>query len=205
MTVDIRNLDAQQLDALRELANMGAGHAATALSELTGRTIGMDVPEVSVVAAADVQAVLGHADEPLTAVSMEVRGEISARIVQVFPAPTAARLMHLVLAEPELQPAGELHEHHLVTLQEIGSALVAAYLQAVSTLLGQPLDASPPDLHTGAAGGLLHEVLAPRDGAAEQVVCVNARLLVGTERLPAHVLLVPDRASLGVLFRILAW
>jgi chemotaxis protein CheY-P-specific phosphatase CheC len=97
------------------------------------------------------------------------------------------------------------HDQHQGALAEIGRALVDAYLQAVSTLLGHPLDASSPALHAGAAGGLLHEVLAPRNGGSEPVVCVNARLLVGAERLPAHVLLLPDEASVGVLLRLLTW
>ena len=48
---DVRDLKALQLDALREVANIGAGHAATALSQMTNRTIMISVPEVNILRA----------------------------------------------------------------------------------------------------------------------------------------------------------
>jgi chemotaxis protein CheC len=205
MTVDVRHLDPQQLDVLRELANMGAGHAATALSELTGRVIGMEVPEVSVVPAVEVEGVLGPAEGPLTAVLMDVIGDLSARIVQVFPGPTSVRLNSIVLGEPELVLPTQLRARHYHELQDIGETLVAAYLNAVSMVVGKALRAAPSSVHTGAPHGLLGQLLLEGNGAGECVVCVNTRLLVGADRLPAHVLLIPDDASLGVLFRLLQW
>ena len=205
MTLDIRRLNAEQLDVLRELANMGAGHAATALSELTSRAIGMDVPEVSVVPTADVAGVLGEADGPLTAVLMDVRGNINARIVQVLPGRTAERLTSIVLGELEVVfPAG-FGERHYDALEEIGEVVVGAYLNAVSVLLGQPLMPSPPNLRTGMTDGLLSSLLLEQEGAGGWVVCVNARLLIGDERLPAHVLLIPDDGAIAIMLHVLKW
>jgi chemotaxis protein CheC len=202
---DLRSLTPLHLDALREVANMGAGHAATALSELTSRVIGMEVPEVSVVPATSVEEVLGEAEGPLTAVLMDVLGELNGRIVQVFPGPTAVRLTSIVLSEPALVATTQLRERHYRELQEIGKTLVAAYLNAVSMLLGQVLSASPPTVQTGAPRGLLGRLVQEASPGAEFVVCVNARLLIGADRLRAHLLLIPDHASLAVLFRLLRW
>ena len=47
MDEDILKLTAMQLDALREIGNVGAGNAATALSQILNRKIGMTVPTVS--------------------------------------------------------------------------------------------------------------------------------------------------------------
>jgi len=52
--IDVRELDALQIDALREVANIGAGHAATALSQMTNRRIGVNVPEIRIVRLEDV-------------------------------------------------------------------------------------------------------------------------------------------------------
>ena len=89
--MDIRGLDAQQLDAMREIANIGAGHAATALSQMTDRVIMIEVPEVRVLPLEDVDRVLGEPDDVMAAVMMRVLGDITGRTVQVFPGPTAVR------------------------------------------------------------------------------------------------------------------
>ena len=60
---DVRDLKELQLDALREVANIGAGHAATALSQMTNRTIMIAVPEVNVRALEDVTDLVGRDDD----------------------------------------------------------------------------------------------------------------------------------------------
>ena len=101
--------------------------------------------------------------------------------------------------------ATQLGERHYRELAEVGQTLVAAYLNAVSMLVGSVLRASPPSLRTGAPHGLLNGIVQEQSGGAECIVCVTTRLLIGADRLPAHVLLIPDDASLAVLFRLLKW
>ena len=59
MTDDILNLSGMQLDALREIGNVGAGNSATALSQIIQRKIDMSVPQVSILPLADVPDVVG--------------------------------------------------------------------------------------------------------------------------------------------------
>lgn len=205
MTTDPRNLSPAQLDLLRELANMGAGHAATALSRLTNRVIGMEVPEVELLPTPDVAALLGEEDAPLAAVQMDVAGDLNARIAQVFPGHTARRLTSIALAEPEVHFPARFDERRYHALQDIGREVVQAYLNAVSEFLGRRLLPSPPRVWTGGPDGLLDGLLAEHGSRREYVVCVKARLLIGADRLPAHVLLIPDEVSLTVILRALPW
>jgi chemotaxis protein CheC len=82
--MDLRSLDAPQLDAVREVANIGAGHAATALSRMTDRVIMINVPDVSIIRLEDVDRVVGEPDTVIAAVMMKVLGDITGRMVQVF-------------------------------------------------------------------------------------------------------------------------
>ena len=68
--IDVRELGHLQLDALREVANIGAGHAATALSQLIGRRIAVDVPQIQVVRLEEVAGLTGREDETVAAVLM---------------------------------------------------------------------------------------------------------------------------------------
>ena len=69
---DIRSLKALQLDALREVANIGAGHAATALSQMIGGTIMISVPTINVSRLEEVPPQVSAPEEPVAAVLMSM-------------------------------------------------------------------------------------------------------------------------------------
>ena len=89
---DIRSLQPMQLDALREVANIGAGHAATALSQMTGQTIMISVPEINIAPLEDVPPQLSDPEEPVAAVLMHMLGDLAGHTLLVFPKPTAHQL-----------------------------------------------------------------------------------------------------------------
>ena len=86
---DLRSLKALQLDALREVANIGAGHAATALSQMIGQTIMISVPTINVARLEDIPPQMSAPDEPVAAVLMHMLGDLTGRTLLVFPKPTA--------------------------------------------------------------------------------------------------------------------
>ena len=88
---DLRSLKALQLDALREVANIGAGHAATALSQMVGQTIMISVPTINIARLEDVPPQVGEPDQPVAAVLMHMLGDLTGRTLLVFPRRTADR------------------------------------------------------------------------------------------------------------------
>ena len=98
---DIRSLKPNQLDALREVANIGAGHAATALSQMTGCTIMISVPTINIARLEDVPPQVSGPEEPVAAVLMHMLGDLTGRTLLVFPKPTAIRMSELMLRSPQ--------------------------------------------------------------------------------------------------------
>src|SRR4051812_17161024 len=98
---DLRSLKAIQLDALREVANIGAGHAATALSTMTGGTIMISVPRINVARLEEVPPQISAPEEPVAAVLMHMLGDLTGRTLLVFPKPTAIRMAELMLRRPQ--------------------------------------------------------------------------------------------------------
>src|SRR5512146_59504 len=94
---DIRSLKALQLDALREVANIGAGHAATALSQMIGGTIMISVPTINIARLEDVPPQVSAPEEPVAAVLMHMMGDLTGRTLLVFPKATAVRLAQLLM------------------------------------------------------------------------------------------------------------
>src|SRR5213594_2917417 len=79
---DVRDLKALQLDALKEVANIGAGHAATALSQLTHRRIMISVPEINIARLEEVPSLIGDPQEVVAAVLMHMLGDLTGHVHQ---------------------------------------------------------------------------------------------------------------------------
>src|SRR5436190_20962376 len=97
---DVRDLKALQLDALKEVANIGAGHAATALSQLTHRRIMISVPEINIARLEEVPGLIGDSQEVVAAVLMHMLGDLTGRTLLLFPEPVARQLCAMLLKRP---------------------------------------------------------------------------------------------------------
>lgn len=194
-------LSGQELDALREVANIGAAHAATALSTMLSTTIMISVPRVHVVPPRDVAPLVSAQEEPVVAVLLQMLGDLTGRTLLVFPTATAQRLVGLLLhRDRDATPLDTLEES---AISEVGNILSSAYMNALSDFFGMLLLPSPPKLSMGSSASM---VIAAHDQAgarADQVFCVESelRLTEIDERLRAFFLLLPDAASLDVMLR----
>src|SRR5919206_1831268 len=123
---DLLSLKENQLDALRETANIGAGHAATALSQMTGGTIMISVPTITISALEDVPSQIMDSEEPIAAVLMHMLGDLTGRTLLVFPRPTALRLAQIMLRRPRgsSRDLGDLEQS---AIKEAGNILSGAY------------------------------------------------------------------------------
>ncbi len=203
--IDVRELDALQIDALREVANIGAGHAATALSQMTSRRIGVDVPEIRVVRLEDVPELIGDAESPVAAVLMQTLGDAPGRTVQLFPARSASRIAAILLGREQVpfpEGFGELEQS---LLKEVANILVGAYLSALSDFLGMVLIMSVPALAIDQAGAILSSTYLNFAEEADYVLCIDTQLTLAEQQEPlrAHFLFVPDMVSLRVILRAL--
>ncbi len=126
---DVRELHALQRDALREVANIGAGHAATALSQLTNRRIMISVPEVNITRLEEVPEILGKADDVVAAVLMHMMGDLTGRTLVLFPESSARQLCDILLRRP-LGTTTAFAEMEQSGLKEVGNILSSAYMNA---------------------------------------------------------------------------
>src|SRR5690242_17385262 len=128
-------LKERQLDALREPANIGAGHAATALSQMTSSTIMITAPTITAAALEDGPSQIEDGEEPIAAVLMHMMGDVTGRALLVFPRPTAIRLAQLMLRRP-LDPTGQFGELEQSAVKVAGNILSGAYMNALGEFMG---------------------------------------------------------------------
>lgn len=195
---DVRNLSRAALDALREVANIGAGHAATALSEITGQRIMISVPQINVTAIEDVPNQIGAAEEPVAAVAIRVEGDLAGLTLLVFPQPTAHRIASLMMGGRAVAQLGAIEES---ALKEAGNILSAAYLNALAEFLGMRILNSPPQLAVDMSDAVLSSTYVETSGGASHVFCVESEFQLQNDVAPLRgfFLLLPDPASLRAM------
>jgi chemotaxis protein CheC len=199
---DIRSLKANQLDALREVANIGAAHAATALSTMTGSTIMISVPRINIARLEEVPPQIAAPEEPVAAVLMNMLGDLTGRTLLVFPNPTAVRLSELMLRRPKGSAAG-LGELEQSAIKEAGNILSGAYMNALSDFMGMMLLPSPPSLAVDMSSAVLSTAYLQFGSDRDYVFCVESEFYMKDidEHLRGYFLLLPDFASLQAILR----
>ena len=199
---DIRSLKALQLDALREVANIGAGHAATALSQMINSTIMISVPTINVTRLEEVPPQIAEPEEPVAAVLMQMMGDLTGRTLLVFPKQTASRLAEMMLRRPA-GSSTELGEMEQSAIKEAGNILSSAYMNALSDFMGMMLLPSPPTLAIDMSTAVLTTAYLQFGTDRDYVFCVESEFFMHDvgERLRGFFLQLPDPASLQAIMR----
>lgn len=194
-------MSSARLDALREVANIGAGHAATALSTLTGTRIMISVPMVNVIPPGDFVPEIAP-EEEVVAVQMAMSGNITGRTIFLLPILAGLRLAERMLrrARGTSPSLGKLEQS---ALKEAGNILAGAHITALSEFLDMRLMLSPPVLSTGDTPHALDAIgdHAPRSEAP--ILCVETEFFLEdpAESLHGFFLLVPDSDAFDAIFR----
>lgn len=197
---NMQTLSDLQRDALREVANIGAAHAATALSLMTATRIMISVPRITVAALAELAPMISRSNELIALVPMEMTGSLTGHTILAFPLPTARRLASLMLtcAVPE---SDELSPLESSALTEAGNILAGAYMTALSEFMNMTLLPSPPSLTVGPAREALAETAWATGHTGGYVFCVETEFLIDQTdgSLPGYFLLLPDAQSLTAM------
>src|SRR3954453_17367549 len=137
-----------QLDALRELANIGSGTAGTALSQMLGRSVDISVPNALVLPLAEAVEAVGPAEQEVTGVAIPLAGDMDAVVLLVFPVEDAGTLAGMLGVEAGTEDA-------LSALGEIGNILSASYIGSLGAMTGLELDPTPPPTGTEKVGAIV--------------------------------------------------
>jgi chemotaxis protein CheC len=186
----------QQLDALRELANIGSGTAGTALSSLLGRPIDLSVPNAKALDLADAVEAAGDPEDVVWGVVVPVTGQVGATALLVIPDADAATICAILGVEADTETGRS-------ALGEIGNIMVSSYVGALATMTGFVLDLRPPESTRDMLGAVVTSVLAARTDAHELALVLDSELMVGGEACTLSFMLLPTPAGVaGLLQRI---
>ena len=176
-------LSSIQLDALREVGNIGAGHAATVLSQLLKKKVIMTVPRVNLLSLSEACDFIGGPEQPMVGVYLRVYGEAPSKILYLFPKEQALFLAGLLMGENS-KIRNILGELEVSALKEIGNILTGAYVNAFANFTGIQMLSSVPAL-------------------AYDVALIETELTACELNISGHFFLIPDPGSLGTILEML--
>jgi len=174
-----------QLDALRELANIGSGTAATALSSMIARSVDISVPTALALPLADMVDALGEPDAVVTSVVLPVVGDLEAIAVLLFSPDDASALCELLGVDAD-------SEVGLSALAEIGNILGTAYIGALSTMTALELEPRPPMTTTDMLGAIVSSVLAAGAQENDTALLLDSQLTVDGAECSLTFMLAPS-------------
>ena len=197
---DVRDLKELQLDALREVANIGGGHAATALSQMTNRRIMISVPKIFVSHLDEVSGQIFDPGDPVAGVLMHMMGDLTGRTLLLVPEANATVLCDLLMSRAvgTTQHLGVLEQS---ALKEAGNILGAAYLNALSDFMKMMVLPSVPSLVIDAAGAVVSSAYLNFGRERDYVFCIETQFEFDEAGriLPGYFLLLPDLVSLRAI------
>lgn len=189
-----------QLDALKEIGNVGAGNAATALSQIINRKIDMSVPQVSILPLGDVPDVVGGPEVMVAGVYLRVFGPAPGSILFLLPRDSAFYLVDTLMGRNE-KTTNTLDDMDESALLEIGNILAGAYLNALSYFTKFTLLPSIPALAMDMAGAILSIILIQLGQMGDHALVIETEFTTENEGVKGHFFLIPDPGSLGTILQ----
>ena len=198
----MKKLDHIQKDALKEVSNIGSGHAATALSELTGQKVTIDIPVISVEPLSEVFRRGSGSGSIILGVRIDLSGDIVGRTLLFFAKEDAARFCDCLMRRP-VGSGGELSELDRSGLREVSNILTCAYMNALGEMLGFMVVPTTPTLIIGSSSDLMSALDGPGGGDDEMAAIIENefRFQGSADSLKGYFLLLPDDDSLQAMFR----
>lgn len=186
-----QDLTTLQLDALSEVGNIGAGNAATALSQLINKKIDMTVPAINIVPFDDIFSSIGG-DEIVVGVIVRVLGEIPGNILFVFEKDTALNLVEILTGSKEEY----LSDMGNSVICEIGNIISSSYMNAIAKFTGLTVMPSVPAVTYDMLGAILSTTFIESGQFDDYVLDIETLFIQNNAEISGHFYYVPMPGSL---------
>jgi len=153
--IDLNRINSFEYDVLKEIGNIGAGNATTALSQMINKKVNMKVPKVDLLEFNELSDIVGGAEKPVVGILFTLDGNINGMMMFMLDVDASKHLVNLLLGEAFVSDSGEFSEMELSALNEIGNIIAGAYLSSLSALTNLKIVSSIPYMAIDMAGAIL--------------------------------------------------
>jgi len=196
--MDYCELSSIQLDVLQEVGNIGAGNAATALSELLNEKVDMTVPAVNIVPFDDIFSKVG-VEKVVVSVIVRVLGDIPGNILFTIEKEAALNIISSLIGEKQEQ----ITELGSSALCEIGNIIASSFMNAIAKLTNLTVKASVPAVAVDMMAAILSTTYIESGQFDEYVLDLETQFLQENQKMNGHFYYIPMPGSLEKIFNSL--
>ena len=189
----LNEVNEKYFDVLKEIGNIGAGNATTAIANMLGLRIDMSVPEVAFLPVEELGSAIGAEDEIIVGIMLGVEADIDGSMMFLMDMPSAHHIVNKLMMRPDdyCEPFDEMD---LSAIKEIGNIIAGSYLSALSGLTNLTIVPSVPFVAVDMAAAIL-SVPAVQFG-----IFGDNALMINTEfsddlGIKGHFILMPEEDS----------
>lgn len=191
-------MNSPRMDLLKELGNIGAGHATTALSQmLNGQKLQLVVPQADLLPFEDMASLI-DGEQEVVGIYIQITGDITGHMAFVLPVNSALMLVRLLTFDE----SGELNELALSALQEVGNIMITSYLNALASMTNLMLAPSVPGVAVDMAGAVWQSILAGAQ-VADSVTLIRTDFYTDDVAIEGHIIFLPDEEDFNRIVRLL--
>lgn len=194
-------LNEVQADVLREFGNIGAGHAATALSVLLRDEVRMSVTSAKIVSFDEIANVVGGQEAIVVGVFLRMSGDLSGNMFLLLSLHSAKQLLARLL--DVRKEFDDFTDIEVSALSEVGNILGGSYLNAISKLCALHMNQSVPAVAIDMAGAILDIGILMSGEASDSAILINTSIWQGESNIDGHFFLLPDPDSTDPLLKAL--
>jgi len=188
-----------EIDALTEVCSIGAGHAATALSQLLDRKVTISVPEFAIVGLSDLPEVMGGAETRATAVYVRVLGAVNGNMLFMLSQESAISLAAILRGH---EPGGDQPTStDRKIIKQAGAVTISSYLSALTRFLDVPLIPSEASIADDMVGAILDIVIAELGARADYGLMVKTEFIDESASIAARICFLPDPEAQQVILK----
>lgn len=191
-----------QMDVLKEVGNIGAGHAATALSTLLDKPVDMLVPKVRLVPFEEVADTVGGNEKIILAIFLRVEGETSGNMFFLLSLESAKRMLQSI-AGIEVEDSEHFSEMELSALNEIGNILAGSFLTSLADFTKLSMSPTVPALAIDMAGAIVSYGLLEYGQMGDRAMLIDTKFLNGQDTIEGQFYFIPDPQSFDTIFSAL--
>lgn len=189
-------------DVLREIGNIGAGNAMTALSQMLQCKVDMQVPQVKLLEFKDVGALMGGEEQIMVGIYLAVEGDITGSIMFLVKQDSAKHLVDKIMMGMGGSEGPGLNEMELSAMKEVSNIITGAYLNSLSALTNLKIYPSPPELAVDMAGAILSVPAIEFGAIGDKILLIQSQFYDDT-MIDGYFILIPDLESYAKILRSL--
>ena len=198
--VTLEKMSDQYFDVLKEIGNIGAGNATTALSQLMQCKVDMTVPQVRLLEFKEVGEMMGGEETLMAGIYLGIEGDITGSIMFLLEKQTARHLVNKLMG---MEMEGEeFSEMEFSALKEVGNIITGAYLNSLSSLTNLVIYPSIPDLTVDMAGAILSVPAIQFGEVGDKMLLIQSQFF-DVRVMDGYFILVPDMDSYGKILSAL--